>query len=364
MLRLFTVAGLVAGAASSAVIAHDQHSQNPSGKNPTALGHAPIGVMGDHLHKKGELMLSYRYMRMDMGGNRIGRDSVSPEVIATTIPNRFFGAPMQPPTLRVVPLTMDMDMHMIGAMYAPTDWLTLMVMGMYQESTMDHVTFQGGMGTTRLGTFTTETSDFGDTSLTALLRVFDAGQHKMHVGIGVSLPTGTQSEEDQILTPMGGMPTVRLPYPMQIGTGTTDLLLNATYTGRASDMAWGAQYSGRIHNGSNDNDYRFGDRHQVSAWAGYGLADWISVSGRATAATVGRIDGQDTRIMGPVQTANPDFQGGETLTLSGGVNFLVTNGALQGNRFAIELGVPVWQDLNGPQMDTNWTLTAGWQLAF
>lgn len=27
-------------------------------------GHAPIGIMGDHYHKKGEWMLSYRMMTM------------------------------------------------------------------------------------------------------------------------------------------------------------------------------------------------------------------------------------------------------------------------------------------------------------
>lgn len=37
-----------------------------------ADGHAPIGVMGDHLHKKGSYMLSYRFMRMSMAGNRDG----------------------------------------------------------------------------------------------------------------------------------------------------------------------------------------------------------------------------------------------------------------------------------------------------
>ena len=31
-------------------------------------GHAPISVMGDHMHKMGEWMVSYRYMTMDMEG--------------------------------------------------------------------------------------------------------------------------------------------------------------------------------------------------------------------------------------------------------------------------------------------------------
>ena len=30
--------------------------------------HAPIGVMGEHGHKAGEMMLAYRFMAMDMRG--------------------------------------------------------------------------------------------------------------------------------------------------------------------------------------------------------------------------------------------------------------------------------------------------------
>lgn len=35
-----------------------------AGSRPDA--HAPIGVLGDHTHKKGELMASYRFMTMEM----------------------------------------------------------------------------------------------------------------------------------------------------------------------------------------------------------------------------------------------------------------------------------------------------------
>ena len=33
-------------------------------------GHAPIGVMGDHIHREGEIMFSYRAMMMNMSGLR------------------------------------------------------------------------------------------------------------------------------------------------------------------------------------------------------------------------------------------------------------------------------------------------------
>ena len=40
------------------------------------------------------------------------------------------------------------------------------------------------------------------------------------------------------------------------------------------------------------------------------------------------------------------------------------SGALTGRRLAVELSLPLLRDLNGPQMETDWSITAGWQYAF
>ncbi len=357
---------LLSGAAFAAALIASAHADE-NHEQTIAKDHAPIGVMGDHMHKKGEVMFSYRFMRMEMAGNRIGRDDVTPDEIVTTIPNRFFGNPMQPPTLRVVPLEMSMNMHMLGVMYAPADWLTLMAMGMYATNDMDHVTYMGGMGTTELGGFTTETSGFGDTQLAGLVRLFDAGDgavsHHAHLNLGFSIPTGSTTETDQILTPMGMTPSPRLPYPMQLGSGTFDLQPGVTYTGRSESYSWGAQYLATFRTGS-DNGYARGDKHEATAWAQYGPAPWIAFSGRVAFRSQGRIDGIDPAIMAPVQTADPNFHGGERIDVGAGVNFAVQQGVLKGHRFAVEALLPVYQDLNGPQLETDWTLTVGWQKAF
>ena len=53
------------------------HSHHHSGHDHTRPdSHAPIGVMGDHLMREGEIMVSYRYMHMDMEGNRTGTERV------------------------------------------------------------------------------------------------------------------------------------------------------------------------------------------------------------------------------------------------------------------------------------------------
>jgi hypothetical protein len=329
-----------------------------------ADSHAPLGVMGADTMMKGMWMLSYRYMRMEMDGNLIGEDSVSPEQIVTTVPNRFFGLPGQPPTLRVVPTEMTTDMHMFGAMYAPTDRITLMAMFPYLDRSMDHVTFQGPAGTTRLGTFTTEASGLGDIKLMGLFRVWESGAHKVHLNAGLSLPTGSIDEEDDVLAPTGARPTLRLPYPMQLGSGTFDLMPGITYKGRSGDVGWGAQYLGTMRLDDNDEGYTLGDIHQISGWASYSFNPAASVSLRATALTKDDIDGIDPQIVAPVQTADPDFQGGDRFDLGFGINLAGQSGRWRGIRAAVEFILPVYQDLNGPQMEADWAVTAGAKFMF
>lgn len=362
---------LLALSGISPVFAHDDIPSSlgvtfsSAGVKPIrADSHAPIGVMAEHTHKQGEWMLSYRFQHMEMEGSLINDNEVAPEEIVSTVPNRFFGSPMQPPTLRVVPTRMTMNMHMFGGMYAPADWLTLMVMGMYVEKDMDHLTFMGPVGTTRRGSFATKTSGFGDTRVTGMFEVFHKGALKVQLNAGLSLPTGSITKEGTILTPMGTTPLVRLPYTMQLGSGTYDFLPGIVFTANHDQWNWGAQYAGTFRLGRNDENYSLGDKHIVTSWVSYRWLDCLSTSVRAQGEKLKRIDGIDSNIIGPVQTANPDFQGGDTVTILFGFNLVGQSGALRGHRLAFEAGFPVHQDLNGPQLETDLVLTGGWQYAF
>ncbi|MDE1468502.1 transporter [Aurantiacibacter sp. D1-12] len=341
-------------------IAAQADDDNEAGGGADALDHAPIGVMGDHRHGEGEWMVSYRLMHMDMGGVQIGTDAVSPDTVVTTVPNRFFGNPGQPPTLRIVPTSMRMDMHMVGVMYGLSDDITLMAMGNYVAKEMDHVTYQGGMGTTELGNFRTAPDGFGDTKVGALIGLVD----DVHLNLGVSIPTGSIEETGEALTPMGMTVPVRLPYPMQLGSGTWDLEPGITWRGQSDTWGWGAQARATIRLGENSADYSLGDRFMATAWLAYSLDQSVAISGRIEAETVGAVDGIDAQIAGPVQTANPDFHGGERVSAIAGVNFAVPRGPLSGWRLGVEAGMPLVQDLNGPQMPTDYTLTIGLQKAF
>ncbi|MGJ8536487.1 MAG: transporter [Parasphingopyxis sp.] len=329
-----------------------------------ANGHAPIGVMGDHTHNAGEVMFSYRFMHMEGSGNQVGTDSISSDDIVTTVPNRFAGMPGQPPTLRVVPQEMRMEMHMIGMMYAPVDWMTLIASGRYMTREMESTTYQGPVGTTVLGGSELSVDGFGDMVVGALFPLSKVeGDHEIVARAAISIPTGSTTQTGEMLTPMGTTRTMRLAYPMQPGSGTWDLKPAITYRGYAGQIGWGAQYNATIRLGTNDQGYSRGDVHEVTGWVSYEPARWISLSGRLAARTTGRIDGMDPAIMGPNQAANPDFQGGERVDAFFGIN-LAAQGSLDGQRLGIEIGAPIHQDVNGPQMTGDWSLTVGWQGSF
>ena len=310
------------------------------------------------------LMLSYRYMRMDMAGNQIGTTDVSPTFIATTIPNRFFGLPGQPPTLRMVPTNMEMDMNMFGAMYMASPKFQVMAMLPYITKSMDHLTFAGGAGPAVLGGFNTRSSGIGDIKIIGRYSVLNQGPGKLRFDLGLSLPTGSITETGTVLTPTGATPTVRLPYSMQLGSGTFDLLPGLSYSLSNGAVEWGGDVNGVIRLGSNDEGYSLGDEATVGIWARFKTGPSVTLSGRIEAKTVGRIDGIDPLIVGPNQTADPLNYGGETVTILAGAEFTGQKGAFKGQTFSIQAGVPIFQDLNGPQVETDWIVSAGWRKGF
>ena len=300
-------------------------------------GHAPLGVMGDHTHGKGEVMVSYRYMLMDMDGNRDGTDSISNAEVLEDFP--------------VTPTNMTMEMHMLGIMYAPSDNLTLMTMIPYVFKDMDHVT--------RMGVeFTTESEGFGDIQLGGLYKILDRNNQRVHLNLGLSFPTGSIDERGDTPTADNAV----LPYPMQIGSGTFDLRPGITYLGQSNDWSWGAQANSVLRLGDNGEDYQLGNEFGLTAWGAYRWNEWFSTSVRLNGRTWGDIEGADSRLNpNLIPTADPDLRNGTNLFLGLGVNFYIPKGSLKGSRIAVELEFPLLRDLDGPQLETDLQLTAGLQ---
>ncbi len=324
--------------ASSYVLAQD-HSHHEH-HNHASHVYGPIGVMGEHPHKKGEWMFSYSYSTMHMKENRDGSSNVSPAQIL----NDFM----------VSPTKMTMQMHMFGLMYGVTDRFTLMGMMPYNLKSMDHVNRMGAQ-------FTTESEGVGDAKLCGIYTVNEQGNRKILLNIGISFPTGSIDKRDD--TPAGA--DQKLPYPMQIGSGTYDLLPGITYTDQRDNWSWGSQLKGTIRLGENDNDYRLGNEGSLTIWGARKLTRYASASLRLDGKKWGNIHGADPELNPMmVPTSRTDLRGGDRIDLLFGIDLNVSEGKLQGNRLAIEVGLPMYQHLDGPQLEIDYRVKFGWQLVF
>jgi len=347
---------------------HNHKMQNQSNNHtPKKLHNNQKATIhsGGHTHIKGGWMFTYRTMDMHMEDNLNGGKGISSNEIVTTVPNRFFGVAGQPSTLRVVPTEMDSRMDMFSLMYAQTDKISWMLMLHHIEKSMKLTTYMGGSGTTQRGAFKTKSSGMGDTSASILWKAFQHKHHKINLNFGVSLPTGDIDQKDIILTPMGMQPQSVLPYGMQLGSGTYDFLPGFTYSGNndySSD--WGVKYQGVMRIGENDENYTLGDTHKFSAWGGYYFAPWIQTSIGLSYKYESDIDGIDSRIVLPVQTADPGNYGGDTLMADWSLTLTGQNGSFAGHKIKFEYSKQLDQNQNGIQMEMDDMISASYQRAF
>ena len=294
-----------------------------------------------HSHPAGEWMLGYSYMHMSMEGNRDGTSRLSTSDVFDQ-------------GYRVAPTDMDMDMHMFGLMYGVTDRITAMVMLPRKELTMRHVTMAGM-------NFSTESSGLGDLSVAGVYSLFSRPRHQMDLTVGLYFPTGATDQTDA--TPMG--PDQKLPYPMQLGSGTYDPLVGFTYTGTTDLWSGGAHLSHLFRLGENDEGYTLGERTLFDAWIVRQWKSRYSASVRIHGETWGNIDGADPELNpAMVPTADPARRAGTRLDFKLGGNLYIYDGLLSGTRVNVELGFPFYQSLDGPQLETDYTIAAAIQWIF
>ncbi len=352
--------------ASPALAQHEHHNHHAGHHDQQSMGHvhfgsAPAGIMGDHVHGKGDWMVGYSFMQMGMKDNRSGTSSLSPADISGDFANTTGSGPA---TMRIVPTRMTTNMHMLSAMVGVTDRLTLMAMANYMDRDMDHITFAMGNPDLEIARFNTSVQGWGDTKIAALYDLMPNKPAALVGKLGFSLPTGSIKQRDDIINPMGASANIRLPYAMQLGSGTYDIEPAITYSQGHGLYSWGAQYAGQIRLGENSQNYTLGDKHKLSAWGGYQATPWARTTLRVTGEHEAKIDGRDSQIAGPVQTADPDNYGGDRLEIGLGLNITPQGQAWQNQTIAIEASLPVYQNLNGPQLERDYGFIAKYSYSF
>lgn len=297
--------------------------------------HAPISVMGDHTHSKGEVMVSYRYMRMPMAGVLNGIIDVS---FASYNGDTSYMAYLQ---------SMDMDMHMLGGMFATSDKLTLMLMVPYHINNMVVKSKMGGA----LSSMASE--GLGDVKAGGLLSLVDDELIKSHLFLSVSFPTGAID-----LTKSN--PVMVLGYPMQLGSGTVDFKSSWTWTRYFDQFSIGSQLNALFRLGENSQGYRLGNVYNAIVWAAFKFLHY-SVSTSLNYTLNDSIYGQHKGISSTMNASqDASNSGSQLLTVGFGVNVIL----YKGYRVAVEYLIPVHYYVTGYQMALEPSVVVGIQKAF
>ena len=269
---------------------------------------------------------------------------------------------------------MNMNMYMLELMYAPTDWVTLMVMPMYMDMNMN---MRGLLTDSQAGTLPPDihamymhhtqhehtSGGIGDTGLYATFKLFDNAGQRVNGTLGFTAPTGDVGVQ---LRPTHQIDAGFNHYHMQLGSGTWDFNPSLTYTGLADKWFWGGQLSGvvRLQN-ENSSGYALGNIFQGTLWGGYQLTNGLSATLRGLYTDQGAIKGEFNGTfykLGPVDY--PSNYGGRFWDLGIGMNYSVSSGTWAGNRFGVEWLQPLKDDFNGYQLERKGALYANWMYMF
>ncbi|MBA2482987.1 MAG: DUF3570 domain-containing protein, partial [Nitrosomonas sp.] len=339
----------------------EQHADTPHQHQHE--GHVPAGVMNGHmLHKAGDFMVGYRFMYGRQAGDMLRGDN------ATTDQQIVEQGCSDEINCRFTPTFMNMYMHMLHVMYAPTDWLNLMVMPNFVDMEMNIRELAGrpppqpGVHE-HTGIAGHATGGVGDTTISSLIKLFNIPGHRMHLGLGFSAPTG---DVDQMLRRIFQINGGLIHFGMQLGSGTWDFLPSLTYSGDYRRWSWGAQLNGvkRIED-QNKSGYRLGDIFQATAWSGYRLTNWLSASARGIYTVQGAIQGDFNAFNGRAGPMDfPANHGGQFWDVGFGINASVPSGKFVGNQLSFEWLQPIRDDVNGFQLERKGGLAATWHYSF
>ena len=247
---------------------------------------------------------------------------------------------------------------MIHLMYGATDDVTLYTMVMLPSLTMDHIRGPGNPSPLGVGSeFTTHNSGFGDTAFGALLRLFSDVNSDLIFNLGwFRFQPVISFRETSIPTAGAAVPPSALPYPMRLGSGTFNARPGITYKKYLDDWSWGLQLQTDIPVGRNYRGYSVSDEYRLNSWTSILLTDNWAVSLRGENLWKSDFDGQDNALPDLVVSTNVDqFRGGYWFNIGVGTQFMH-----KGHYFSAEIVPTVYQDVDGIQLETDFSVIGSW----
>lgn len=302
-------------------------------------GFAPIGISTDGEKAHGAWTFSYQNMRTDGSGLLDGRGQVTS---ADVFADGYAASPHS--TTR--------ETHWLNALFGYNESTSLLL-------TLPFLNNEVTMRTPLGQAYDLRSTGMGDLQITSLFRLSHGEDEALHAQLGASLPTGSRDERS--ITPFSGGISEKLPYGLQLSSGTLDLIPGITYVKRHESTSLGFQAKEIVRFNENSDGYQLGNVALLSGWVSRVFSEDVSGSLRLGYCHEGRLKGQDPGI-DPTHSPmhDPNSQGGDRVTVWAGVNYVDTGG----HSFGFELGGPLWQDLNGPQLEQDISYALGWHYSF
>ena len=214
-------------------------------------GHAPAGIKADFTLPKGEIYVGYRYFEETFRGSLVGTEEVTSDDVLD-----FF---------TVATPSYDRTVHELEVRYGVADWGTLEVSVPFHRNNM--------LKQTTLGFFQSTSDVLGDVSIRGLFRLLEMDEYRLSLTLGGTVPTGKLGKSGPTATGTGV-----LPYTMQGGSGSPDILIGGTFQVQNDVASIAAQFNSVIRFMDNWADYRLGNRYDFSVWGAYNVTDWVSFS--------------------------------------------------------------------------------------
>ena len=302
-----------------------------------------IRVLPDDSNSDRRWAIGYRHVIRSFEGYLDGTESLSFDRMLLLYP--------------VVPTTITQEAHILEATFRYSERVQLSVMVPFLEQSTDHIRRAGS-------DFNITTRGIGDVRFSAAYALGSSGvdtseQHPWVLKMGFSLPSGSIDQKGD--TPRGR--DTQVPYTMQTGSGTYNFEPAVAFSGKSERLSWTSQASAVVRLGRNDRDYSLGDRLLITSQAvarpGKKIEPWV----KAMIEIWGGIDGGDSELnpqIAPVADAR--LFGGQRLDLQ--IGFRAHLGKQLRSVLEIAAGLPIHQDLQGPQPKRRWEATAGWKSYF
>jgi hypothetical protein len=273
---------------------------------------------------------------------------------------------------------MDMYMANLAVGYSFTDEFFGGLMFMWQQKRMPMKFSPMMQMMAGKDGFTMESEGMADTMLMTKYRLYTDDplipRSQVSLLLGLSIPTGSIVEKNSN-HPLAIRKDELLPYGMQLGTGTFDPVIGLLYQASSSPVWWGANLTYRAHFYENEQDWRPGDELRLDLYGmyqfRYDMLAFLQLNGKYWGSIRGLLDesrtGESGRAVKGDSTSNfttplydPDNYGGKKLGTTVG---------LQWQPFALHIldfsvGLPFYQDLNGPQLEEDYSVMLTWYVEF